>query len=201
MSEIAFTRNVRDETADEGKSSFRHWTLTGPEGSVHVVFMRLPEIDGHWRSEDLFPGGWSGADFGYHSPKPLYPGHESLQEECDLVPGGGQCYYSGSSIPAMNLVQQWWRAGQDDEVIWRAAELAYRAKFLDDLPTEPGFEEKMRLLLLALGHDPDDPDALDGEGGGEAPDEIDALLDEVFAEARAELDAEKRAKDGTEGER
>lgn len=146
-----FTRKMIDEQHDEGRTGMRSWVLSGLEGAVQVSFMKLPEIPSYFRDEEVFPGGWTGVDFGYHSPRPLHDGNTS-RPGCDFV-AGGVCFYAGSSIPAQPLLQEWWKADCDDEVIWLAAELGYRAKFLDELPGEPSFEEKVRVVMMSLGID------------------------------------------------
>ncbi|GAA1770112.1 hypothetical protein [Nonomuraea bangladeshensis] len=151
MSELE--RTTIDEQHDGGMTGLRHWVLAGPKGAVQVSFMKLPDIPGHFRDEEFFPGGWTGADFAYHALFPLFDGQTS-RRACGFVEGG-QCFYGGSSVPAQQLVQEWAKADFDDEVIWLAAELGYRAKFLDDLPDEPTFQEKARALGLLLGGDTD----------------------------------------------
>lgn len=149
-------RIFTDRLVDDGATGERWYLVKGELGVVQVAFMKLPDIPGHDRPEDLFPGGWMGNDVGYHSPEPTFPGQKP--RECDLLDGRTECYYSGSSVPAQTLVKKWHESGQDDEVVWQAAEWFYQAKFIDDLPGEPSFDEKMMFVgaLLALMAAPDD---------------------------------------------
>ncbi|WP_433235455.1 hypothetical protein ACQPYK_25370 [Streptosporangium sp. CA-135522] len=163
MSEIPptseFTRQVIDDSAEQPDGGGRAWILTGPLGGVHVSFMKMPDMPSYVRDDEFFPGGWMGKDVGYHSPKPLYDGHRPRPERCPFVPGG-QCFQSGSSVPAQPLLQEWWKARQDDEVIWRAAEWFYRAKFVDGLPGDPDFAEKANWMTARTGF-PIDVDRFD----------------------------------------
>lgn len=161
MTEIE--RKTIDETCDGGRTGMRHWVLIGPEGAVQVSFMKLPEIAGYRRAEEMYPGGWTGVDLGYHSLKPLFDDQQT-RLLCDYVQSD-LCYYAGSAIPAQQIVTEWAQANYDDDVIWRAAELAYRARFIDDLPGEPAFEEKARALGLLLGCALDDADEDRKEAG------------------------------------
>lgn len=62
------------------------YLVTGPKGATQLLFMYSNVT------------GWFGADFGYHSPKPMYSDHESMPN-CDVL-GEVDCYYDGSGLRA-----------------------------------------------------------------------------------------------------
>ncbi|MEU4511751.1 hypothetical protein AB0G05_19845 [Nonomuraea wenchangensis] len=118
----------------------RYWVVKGLEGAVQVAFAQQPVTQWQALEDDMFPGGWTGRDLGIHSPT-SFRSDESMHGDCPFLPD--LCFYTGSSLPAFDLVRQWAAAGYDDEVIWRAAELYYRAVFIDGLLTDA---ELMELL-------------------------------------------------------
>lgn len=56
--------------------------------------------------------GLSGWDLGYHSPEPMYDGHEPLTQHCDVT--GGACYYGGTGLGAVDFLKEWHRAQDND---------------------------------------------------------------------------------------
>jgi hypothetical protein len=68
------------------------------------------------------PQAW---DLGYHSPKPMYDGHEPQTHDCDLI--GGTCYYDGSGLNAQRLIQPFLDGGSD--AVWRELKDFYRSVF------------------------------------------------------------------------
>lgn len=71
----------------------------------------------------------TGADIGYHSPKPLRPWQKpSDMGKCDLV-AGGKCYYDGSGLAAEVVRDAMLVDG--DKGIWREMQKYYRAQFQD----------------------------------------------------------------------
>jgi hypothetical protein len=72
----------------------------------------------------MYDGSWfnplkpMAADLGYHSPYPMYEGHEEWggRMECDLL-DGGVCYYDGSGL---NAEEPWRILRHDGEAaFWR----------------------------------------------------------------------------------
>ncbi|MFC7641480.1 hypothetical protein ACFQX6_11165 [Streptosporangium lutulentum] len=80
-------------------------------------------------------GGWHGGGLAYHAPFPYQVGQEPRETPCEYVPGG-QCFYDVSYTGSESILRQWWDAGRDDDVVWRAAELLYREFFVDMTPEE-----------------------------------------------------------------
>ncbi|MFI6179801.1 hypothetical protein ACIA8R_29950 [Nonomuraea sp. NPDC051191] len=121
-----------------------YWVVKGPEGAVQVAFAQQPPTQWQTLDDGTFPGGWTGRDLGVHSPT-SFRSDEAMHDDCPFLPG--LCFYAGSSVPAFDLVRQWAAAGYDDEVIWRAAELHYRAVFIDGIIVEAETEEMLARLL------------------------------------------------------
>lgn len=69
------------------------------------------------------PQGW---DVGYHSPKPMYEGHTSMDQECDLVEGG-KCYYEGTTLYAEEWIEDFVAGGT--EWLWPRMEEEYHTRF------------------------------------------------------------------------
>ena len=53
-------------------------------------------------------------DLGYHSPQPMYEGHDPMTDECPYI--GGQCYYDGSGLNAWRPFEALLREGH--EGVW-----------------------------------------------------------------------------------
>jgi hypothetical protein len=66
------------------------------------------------------------ADLGYHSPKPMYDDHTTMDGPCDLL-GGKPCYYDGSGLNAEPIYETLLREG--DEGVWKALEDYYVSRF------------------------------------------------------------------------
>lgn len=111
--------------------------LKGPEGVVQfLVFTNwhLPNVT----EENLQRCARSGdaltlkcllqplpADVGYHSPKPMYEGHEPMDSPCQYL--DGPCYYDGSSLAAKDMYETLLQEGS--EGVWRALESVYNREF------------------------------------------------------------------------
>lgn len=68
-------------------------------------------------------------DIGYHSPKPMYDGQESLTDKCELL-DGKPCYYDGSALGAeryFNIL-----VAEGEEALWKAMEECYHDRFKND---------------------------------------------------------------------
>lgn len=98
------------------------WLLRGPNGGAQFVLFTdwLPGRKSQRSIADLYP---MGADVGYHSPVPRFDGHDPMFTECDLIPGGGPCYYDGSGMRAETLTEMFKVAGEP--VIWAELESVY----------------------------------------------------------------------------
>ncbi|MEV4749044.1 hypothetical protein AB0K21_21920 [Streptosporangium sp. NPDC049248] len=132
MSESLFTREVMNDGGETGRSGVVHYLLQGEHGTVDVMLMSPPEGAAvFWRET----GGWHGGGVAYHAPFPYQVGQEPREDLCKFVPGD-RCYYDVSYSGAENVVQQWWDVGQDNEVIWRYAEVLYQEFFVDTAPAE-----------------------------------------------------------------
>ncbi|MDP9843286.1 hypothetical protein [Streptosporangium lutulentum] len=127
-----FTRKIVDDQAEGERSSLVHYLLTGEHGTIEVLFMRPPENAPLLWQET---GGWHGGGLAYHAPFPYQVGQEPRETPCEYVPGG-QCFYDVSYTGSESILRQWWDAGRDDDVVWRAAELLYREFFVDMTPEE-----------------------------------------------------------------
>ncbi len=66
------------------------------------------------------------ADIGYHSPKPMYEGQESIQKSCEYL-NGAPCYYDGSSLNAVKYFEILVSKGH--EALWKALEEYYKSTF------------------------------------------------------------------------
>jgi len=69
--------------------------------------------------------GISGWDIGYHSKKPMYAGHESIDKNCPYT--DGICYYDGSGLRAKDIPELLVRKGSDE--IWKYLENYYLSTF------------------------------------------------------------------------
>lgn len=132
MSESTFTRKVIEDQGEGNRSSLVHYLLTGEHGAVEVMFMRPSEdVPLFWQET----GGWHGGGVAYHAPFPYQVGQEPRETPCEFVPGG-RCFYDVAYAGSEILLRQWWDAGRDDDVVWRAAELMYREFFVDTAPEQ-----------------------------------------------------------------
>lgn len=112
--------------------------LSGPKGAIQfVVFTHwhLPHVAKEMREN---ASNWNAsvieclfqpmaADMGYHSPRPMYEDQSPISESCPYVPGGGKCYYDGSSLNAEPIFNLLVREG--DEAVWKQLEGEYSARF------------------------------------------------------------------------
>lgn len=66
-----------------------------------------------------------GYDVGYHSPVPMYEGQTMLSNDCPIT--GGVCYYDGSGLQAMKMVELLFREGVD--AVWGSLEARWADQF------------------------------------------------------------------------
>lgn len=99
-----------DEEERPGSSRFV-WFLLGRFGTVQFVYTRDPLMALGLSSGSPFGDtpGWMPYDVGYHSPEPMFDGHEPIEDfgECDALSPhlrGSRCYYDGSSLQAMRFM-------------------------------------------------------------------------------------------------
>ena len=71
---------------------------------------------------DLYP---MPTDLGFHSRKPMYEGHTSMNK-CNLL-DGNKCYYDGSSLNANDAFYVLVNCGEEE--LWRFLEQYYRSVF------------------------------------------------------------------------
>ena len=67
----------------------------------------------------------SGADIGYHSPKPMYRGQTKINN-CPYL-DGKPCYYDGSGLRADRFIPEFLAGGSD--TVWKMLEEEYRHRF------------------------------------------------------------------------
>ena len=107
--------------------------LSGPHGAVQFLVnfpAYLTETYQYWDSKGINSmDEIIGFDVGYHSPKPMWNGHDSLL--CDVLKKG-KCYYYGSSLEAHIWVEEIFRAGveEPEKLIWSKLKEEYRNIFL-----------------------------------------------------------------------
>lgn len=66
------------------------------------------------------------ADVGYHSPKPMYDGQETVGDECEYL-DGKPCYYDGSGLYAETAYKVLLEGGSD--ALWKFLEAEYIERF------------------------------------------------------------------------
>jgi len=66
----------------------------------------------------------TGADIGYHSPKPMYEDHDAYN--CDMFESG-ECYYDGSGLQAEDFMPTFLAGGS--EAVWTMLESKYNQIF------------------------------------------------------------------------
>ena len=62
------------------------------------------------------------ADFGYHSPTPIYEGQEPCSNHCEYL-NGRPCYYGGSGLYAEEIYKKLVENGSDE--VWKELEERY----------------------------------------------------------------------------
>lgn len=81
--------------------------LRGPKGAVQFLLnMRLPTNHEENIIHDASVMAW---DLGYHSPKPMYEGHEPMEGVCPYI--GTTCYYDGSGLNAQRFLPELIKGG------------------------------------------------------------------------------------------
>lgn len=97
------------------------WYLRGPDGGAQFKLYTdwVPGRKGDKRVADLYP---MGADVGYHARVPQYDGDEPISDDCVII--GGPCFYGGSSLRAMELVEVFKMFGE--QAIWDELENVYK---------------------------------------------------------------------------
>lgn len=101
--------------------------LAGMRGTVQFMYLSY-DFNGELRE--------MGADIGYHSPRPLYPGQRAmaLPGDCHALRSPHKqatCYYDGSGLAADRLFKQFRASGNDEQVIWQALRDWYFDTFYD----------------------------------------------------------------------
>lgn len=100
-----------------GAVQFLVFTDWYPERTQKEYMVRFPTKD------SVQPYG---ADIGYHSQKPTYPGQDKLSDACEFL-GGVPCYYDGSGLAAESLVPEFLERGTD--AVWERLESYYQSVF------------------------------------------------------------------------
>ena len=108
--------------------------VKGPLGATQFVLYTgwfLPDTLAAWREANApsFLRDPLPADVGYHSPLPMYDGHEPMIDECKFV--DGPCYYDGSGLRAKDWFEQKLLTG-GSEAVWEALEEEYTRLFEED---------------------------------------------------------------------
>lgn len=128
MSDRVFSRKL----LGNGALVFR---LVGAEGAMTFALLKLEEeeagfleiieLSGVVRTD---AGPYLATDLGRH-----YRDEQSgwtHMEDCAAF-DGAECWYSGSTQPALELAERWQAAGLDEQVIRNALEAVYGAQFGD----------------------------------------------------------------------
>ena len=126
----AFDKRSKDPKKNYGIGGMQiKFLLKGPLGIIQFLISTgwfLPETqrqnrewqyDHDVKFDKINPEGW---DIGYHSPKPMYNDHTSM--DCDLMPSG-KCYYDGSSLRATEMITDFLAGGT--EWLWKELEEEY----------------------------------------------------------------------------
>ena len=139
--EPAYDRRNPDSSKDYGIGAMRiRFVLRGPKGAIQFLigtdwypFAIQPEIDAKKHAWDranppirhrVRPNGW---DVGYHSPKPMYKGQETITKTCpDLA--DQPCYYDGSGLRADEWIKDI-LLPQGSDGVWQALETEYHVLF------------------------------------------------------------------------
>jgi len=117
------------------------FVLKGDEGAVQFLLFtnwHLPHVTEYLKERhpqhDWF---WEPmpADLGYHSPKPMFEGHEAITDSCEWL-DGKPCYYDGSSLAAEDVYRVLLKEGS--EGVWRVLEKYYREVFQPPVSDKPG---------------------------------------------------------------
>lgn len=100
------------------------FVLIGDKRAVQFYLMTgswvLPHVAEEYKAKGLVSEVLP-ADLGYHSPVPMYDGHDSITENCEYI--GGPCYYDGSGLAANRI----WKVllEEGDKGVWRELEEYY----------------------------------------------------------------------------
>ena len=112
-------------TEQGGSGHGRHgmeirWLLRGPKGGAQFLIYTdwIPGEPGSPRTAHMFP---MGADVGYHAKQPKYEDQAPMSGECEIT--GGVCYYDGSGLRAMELVEVFKQFGE--QAVWDELEAVY----------------------------------------------------------------------------
>ena len=120
-----------------GSATLR-FVLKGDNGATQFVAFtgwHLPDVTEDWKAKEWeIMGKLTGADVGYHSPKPIYDGQEVSTEGCEYL-NGKPCYYDGSGLRAEEVgVPTLLNKGS--EGVWEMLEEEYHRYFGSDTPTD-----------------------------------------------------------------
>lgn len=132
---VSFSPAWDKRNADPNKNYGIHgvelrFVLKGKLGATNFTIFtnwHLPEVQqslNRKRSpESLLP---LPADFGYHSPKPLYDNAPPITDDCPYL-DGKPCYYDGSGLYAEKVYERLLREG--DGAVWEELEESYKDRF------------------------------------------------------------------------
>lgn len=133
--------------------------LKGKKGAVQFLVnfgIYLPHVIKEQPGLKSTFGEIMGCDVGYHALSPQYEGQTSMG--CEVLPGG-QCFYDGSGLRAMDWVKEIFsiRGAHTEERIWEKLEKEYEVRFgVDsDAPTSSNSSqqplvEQQKILVDAL---------------------------------------------------
>jgi len=128
--EPSYDKRSKDPARDYGISDVKvMFILKGEEGAVHFLFSTgwfLPHLREELEEKGHFfrvKYPWA-MDLGYHSPKPIH-GDETHFDDCDVL--GGECYYDGSGLNAIPLLEK--LVAEGDEAVWKELEKYYEETF------------------------------------------------------------------------
>lgn len=98
---------------------YTNWMLPHVRKEMHERMLRGPDLIGLQCAYDPMP-----ADLGYHSPKPMFEGHEPIGA-CPYI--DGPCYYDGSGLNANRIFDVLVAEGSDR--VWRELRKYYDETF------------------------------------------------------------------------
>jgi len=129
----------KPERQGEDETLRSTWYVIGRRGAVQFVYFK--HLAGGWMAEHAKtapPGIYTmtadghalmAVDVGYHSPTPRYDDQPSMGG-CDVLEG--DCFYDGSGLAGIRLLELWAENFFDDEVVWRYLELDYVETFHEE---------------------------------------------------------------------
>lgn len=130
----AYDKRDPDPTKNYGIHGVEmRWILHGDEGAIQFIVYtgwHLPSVQAELdqKLDSRFPHlscHPSGADVGYHSPKPRHEWQDAPRDNCHIL--DGPCYYDGSSLHAVDVLNILVEHG--DEAVWAHLEKYYQDIF------------------------------------------------------------------------